>query len=210
MHTIFIFIDLIFLILFFVALTILKIKCLKNKKISNDLVGFISKSSEILTRYEKKQESIQLRNSIKLYSLIRIILKIINPDYISFFKYEYNNYNVQNLNFLFSIDGDGMALQNSHLEKHSVISTIFTLFSLKKHDEELNHIYTDEIKDETDEFYQILLKRNIKKVYFKNIYNTKDEPIGFIMLSYKNKDAVISEDDKNDILKNIDDTKYFI
>lgn len=202
--------NIIFVLMCVIFLILLKMKCLKSNKISNDLVGFISRSSEILTRYEKKQESVQLRNSIKLYSLIRVILKIVNPDYISFFKYNYNQYNEQEMSFLFSVDSDGIALQNSYLEKIPTVSNILKLAASKKNDGDIDYLYSDDIEDKNDDFYQVLLKRNISKVYFKSVYNSKDEPVGLILLSYKNKEHVLSDDDKNDALKIIEETKNFI
>lgn len=211
MHLTVILLNIFFLFACLTFLIMLKIKFLKSNKVSNDLVGFISKSSEILDKYEKKQEVIQLRNSIKLYSLIRIVLNMDSPDLISFFKYNYNQYdNNHELNFIFTVDSNGFALQHTYLDEKIIFMELSKIIKSKNIDYELSHVYLDDIKNDYNYFYEATLKRNLNKVYFKNIYNSNNEPIGLILLGYKDKNHNILDDDKIELCRILDETKHFL
>lgn len=201
--------NIVFLLMCLVFLILLKSKCKKSYKVSNDLIGFISRSSEILTKYEKMQESIQLRKSIKLYSLTQILLNISKSDYISFFKYV-NDENDNKIDFLFSFDSNGDALQHSYLDKKNISYDLLKIIDINDINNDINYIYFYDINIDNNYFCNALKKRNLNKIYFKNIYDSNDDRIGLIMFLYKDRNYILSETDKIDMFKIIEETKYFL
>lgn len=202
-------VDILFLFVIAFLVTIVYIRQIKYKKVSDDLIKILNKNVEFLTEFSRKQETIQLKNTIKLYSQFQVILKISNCDFISFFKYDYSKRYIV-LHFLLSIDDKGTIVQESMLDKLPATSNLLTLNIINSDDTDLHSIKASEIREKDDKVYQIMKYRGISKIYYQNLFKDKENPLGFISLSYKDENFDLPEADKIEILRIIEKIKSFL
>jgi hypothetical protein len=190
-------------------ISLIYIRQFKHKKVTDDFIKILNKNVDFLTELSRKQETIQLKNTIKLYSQFQVILKISKCDYISFFKYDYSKRYVI-LHFLLSTDEKGSIIQESMLDKLPATSNLLTLNIINSDDTDLHSINASEIREKDDKVYQIMKYRNISKMYYQNIFKDMDNPLGFIALSYIDENFIIPEADKIEILRIIEKIKSFL
>lgn len=202
-------IDIIFLLIISIFLTIIYIKQMRHKESYLNLLKIISKNVDFLIDFYKKQEVTYLKNTIELYSQFQIILKISKCDFISFFKYDYSKRYVV-LHFILSVDEKGTIIQESMLDNLPASSNLLTLNIMKSDDKDLYSITTKELKDKNIKSYEVMEYREIKNIYYQNIFNNKENPLGFVTISYKNENYVIPDSDKIEILRIIEKIKSYI
>ena len=202
-------IDFIFLLIITFLVILIYLKQFKSKRVSDNLIGILNKNVEFLTEYYRKQEIINLKRTIQLYSQFQIILKISQANYISFFKYDYSRKYVI-LHFLLSVDDKGTIVQESMLDKLPVTSNLLTLNIMRSDDNDLYSIDVNEIKEKDEKVYQVMKYRNISKMFYKNIYKDKENPLGFISISYQTENFKLSEGDKFEILRIIEKIKTYL
>lgn len=205
-HTI---IDFIFLLIIVFLVFSIYLRQFKTKKVSDNLISILDKNVDLLTEFYRKQEIVNLKHTIQLYSQFQIILKISHADFISFFKYDYSRKYVI-LHFLLSVDDKGTIVQESMLDKLPATSNLLTLNILKAGGEDLYSINVDQIKEKDEKVYQIMKYRNINKLYYQNIFKEVENPLGFISISYKDENYEIPEGDKNEILRIIEKIKTYL
>jgi len=204
-----IFVDIMFLLVLSFLLALIYIRQYKHKKVSDDLIKILSKNVDFLNDFYRRQEIIQLKNTIQLYSQFQVILKISKADYISFFKYDYSNKFVV-LHFLLSVNDKGVILQDSKLEDLPVASSLVTLNIMKSDNNELYSILVDNVKEKDESVYNVMKRRGVNKMYYQNIYKEESNPLGYIALSYKNIDYVLPDDDKIEVLRIIEKIKTYL
>jgi hypothetical protein len=204
-----IFVDITFFLIITVLLLIVYIRQMRCKEISNNLIKILSKNVDFLTEYYKKQEIILLKNTIQLYSQFQIILKISKCDYVSFFKYDFSKRYIM-IHFLLSVDDKGTIVQESVLDNLPATSNLLTLNIMKTDDKDLYSIKTSALKEKNEKTYEMIESRGIKKIYYQNVFKDKENPLGFVSISYKNEDYIISEDDKKEILRIIEKMKTYL
>jgi len=202
-------IDFIFLLIITFLVILIYLKQFKSKRVSDNLIGILNKNVEFLTEYYRKQEIINLKRTIQLYSQFQIILKISQANYISFFKYDYSRKYVI-LHFLLSVDDKGTIVQESMLDKLPVTSNLLTLNIMRSDDNDLYSIDVNEIKEKDEKVYQVMKYRNISKMFYQNIYKDKENPLGFISISYQTENFKLSEGDKFEILRIIEKIKTYL
>lgn len=169
------------------------------KKSSEILITFLSKNIDFLTDFYKKQEIVNLKNNIKLYSKFNIITKISKCDYITYFRYDYSHRYIS-LRFIFSLDINNNLTKDNILDEVPIAGDILKTNLLNKDDSDLSVVYSDDLKENFGLVYKALLNRDIKKLYYHNIFKHDDKPLAFIVLSYKDE-YVLPEDDKTEILR---------
>jgi len=194
------------LILIFLVIVVYTRK-IKYKKVYENLFLTLDKHEKFLNEFSKSQEIINLKNSIKIYSKFQIILKISNCNYVTFFKYDYSQRYII-LHFIISIDDKGHIIQNSILEDSSIISDLLILNILKSDNDDLYELDINNVKEKNVDNY--IKKSGINKVYYQNIFKDKNNPLGFISLSYKDKDYILQDNDKIEILKIIEKMKSYL
>jgi len=182
---------------------------IRREKSYLELFKILSKNTEFLTEYQKKQEITQLKNTIKIYSQFQIILKISKCDFVTFFKYDYSNRYVI-LHFLLSIDSKGCIIQENSLDKLPISGNLLALNVLKSDDTDLYTLYTDEIKGKNDIVYHSTKEKGVNKIYYQNVFINRENPLGFITLSYKDKNFELPEDDKVEVLRIIENIKSYL
>ena len=202
-------IDIVFVITMIIIIIIFHYKSLIYKRNSNELIKILSKNVDFLNIFYRKQELIQLKNSIQLYSQFQVILKISKANYISFFKYDYSNKFVV-LHFLLSVNDKGVILQDSHLEDLPVASSLVTLNIMKSDNNELYSILVDEVKDKDETVYNVMKRRGVNKMYYQNIYKEEKNPLGYIAISYKDENFMLPEDDKIEIIRILEKIKTYL
>jgi hypothetical protein len=179
------------------------------KKTSDNLINALSKNLFFFTELNKKQEIVNLKNSIDLYSKFQVILKISKCDYISFFKYDYSNRYIV-LHFILSIDNNGTIIQTNILDKLPITANLSILNILKSDDEDLYLLPLSDIESKNDNFFRHLSNNGINTIYYQNVFKYKETPLGFISLAYKNKNYIILQEDKVEILRIIEEMKSLI
>ena len=194
------------LIIFILTILVYK-KQIKYKKVCDDLAGSLSKNVEFLTVFSKHQEILQLKSTIKLYSKFQIILKISNCNYVTFFKYDYSQRYII-LHFILSVDEKGCIIQDGLLDDLPVTDSLLTLNLIKTDNNDLYELNLNNIKEKN--IHNVIIKSEINKVYYQNIYKDKSNPLGFISLSYKDKNFTLLDDDKNEILRIIEKMKTYL
>jgi len=182
---------------------------IRREKSYLELFKILSKNTEFLTEYQKKQEITQLKNTIKIYSQFQIILKISKCDFVTFFKYDYSNRYVI-LHFLLSIDSKGCIIQENSLDKLPISGNLLALNVLKSDDTDLYTLYTDEMKGKNDIVYHSTKEKGVNKIYYQNVFINRENPLGFITLSYKDKNFELPEDDKVEVLRIIENIKSYL
>lgn len=202
-------IHLFFILIIILLLVFVYIGQYKCKKLSKELVKTLSKDLDFLTNLYRKQEITHLKNTIKLYSQFQIILKISKADYVSFFKYDYSKRYVV-LHFLLSIDNRGVIIQDSMLDDLPVASNLIILDLMKSDDWDLYPIVIEDLKENNDSIYKAMISRGVNKFYYQNLFKDKNNTLGFIAVSYKDKDFNLLEDDKDEILRIIEKMKYYL
>lgn len=204
-----IFIDLLasFIILGVVLLIYYKQK--EYKKNSDYLIDILNKNVEFLTELYKKQEVINLKKSIDLYSQFQIILKISKCDYVSFFKYDYSSRYII-LHFILSIDSKGSIIQMNLLDNLPVTANLTILNILKSDDNDLYLLSPTEIEGKNDDLFDHLTEYGINSIYYQNVFNNRENPLGFISLAYKEENYILHNDDKIEILRIIEKMKSLI
>ena len=204
-----IFVDIMFLFVITFLVAMIYIRQQKYKIVSNDLIKILSKNVDFLNDFYRRQEVIQLKSTIQLYSQFQVILKISKANYISFFKYDYSNKFVV-LHFLLSINDKGVILQDSKLEDLPVASSLVTLNIMKSDNNELYSILVDEVKDKDESVYNVMKKRGVNKMYYQNIYKEELNPLGYIAISYKDGEYMLPDDDKIEIIRIIEKIKTYL
>ena len=58
--------------------------------------------------------------------------------------------------------------------------------------------------------FKNLKDKNINTIYYQNVFKNKENPLGFISMSYKDKGYILPEDDKVEILRIIEKMKSLI
>lgn len=204
-----IFFDILYIIIIIVLLYLVHTKIVKCRKNTENLIDILSKNINFLDNYYKNQEIIQLKKSINLYSKLQILLKVSNCDYISFFKYDYSKKFIM-LNFLLSVSDNGTIIDESNIDGLPVSSDDVILKILDFYDKTgLSYLTLDNITD--NKFIDnLLIKNDVKKIYFKNIFKDKNIPEGFIIFCYKNHEYILNDDDKTEILRILKPIKYFL
>lgn len=202
-------VDILFLFVISFLVFIVYIRQIKHKIVSAELIKVLDKNIDFLTHFYRQQEVIHLKNTIQLYSQFQIILKISKCDFISFFKYDYTKRYVI-LHFLLSIDEKGIIVQESMLDKLPVTSNLLTLNIMKSDDNDLYSININEIKENDEKVYQVMKYRNISKIYYQNLFKDKDNPLGFISISYKDENFEMPDGDKEEILRIIEKMKSYL
>jgi len=202
-------VDFLFLFVIVSLVMIVYIRQIRIKEISDELIKVLSKNIDFLTEFQKKQEIVHLKNTIKLYSQFQVILKISKCDYISFFKYDYSKRYVV-LHFLLSIDEKGSIIQESMLDKLPATSNLLTLNILNSDGTDLHSISINNIKENDIKVYQIMKYRGVSKLYYQNVFKEEENPLGFISISYKDENYEIPECDKVEILRIIEKIKSFL
>jgi hypothetical protein len=197
--------DIIFFFAVLVILLFVHFRRIKYKETSSELVKILEKNIDLLIQLYKKQEIVTLKNNIKIYSMFQIILKIAKADYITFFKYDYTTRKVL-LDFILSIDANGSFIQNSVFDNLPMTAISF----LNVDDKDLYTSVTKDFQESNRIIYDVLVLRKIEKVYYQNIFKDTTNPVGFIVISYKNINYIISEADKSEILRMIEKIKIFL
>lgn len=170
----------------------------KNIKISKNLYKFLDKNWEFLTNIHRKKVIEELKSSIHIYSKFQIIQKISNADFISFFKYNYSKRYID-LDFLFSIDNNGNILQNSVLYNLPITGDLL-IKNILASDCDLCSMDVEDLK--TCAIYDNLIQRELNKIFYQNIFKyNEDIPLAFVTISYKDKDYILSDDDKFEIIR---------
>lgn len=204
-------IDCSFLLTILVILIFFYFRQKKCKKISNDFLQIFSKNVDFITNLYEKLEVSNLKNNIQLSAYFQIILKISKADYITFFKYDYTQNHVVKLDFITSMDYNGTIIQNSILDQLPITSNILLLDIIKSDDKDIYFITDSQVKERNNVVYDVLEKREIKKVYYHNIYKQNRElPIGFIAISYKDENDIIIDSDKTEIFRLIEKMKSYL
>ena len=197
-----IFVSLIILVL----VVIIYLKQKEYKKNSDNLINILNINVEFLTELYKKHAIIELKKAIDLYSQFQIILKISKCDYVSFFKYDYSNRYII-LHFILSIDSKGSIVQNSLLDNMPLTAN---LSILKSDDKDLYSLSPIEIEGKNDTLFGHLINHGINTIYYQNLFKSKENPLGFISISYKDENFSLEQDDKVEILRIIEEIKLFI
>ena len=181
----------------------------KKHKNSENLTTVLNKNIDLLLHFERRHDLNELKNNIQLYSLFQTVLKMTKSDYVSFFKYDYSKKFLP-INFVLNINSEGRAIQKSLLDNTPVASNLLTLDIIKCDDKDLYSKNIDDLKIENDNLYQAYVNKGINKLYYQNIFKGCDKPIGFVIFAYKDKNFVLSEDDKQDSMTVIEDMKQYI
>lgn len=202
-------IDLFVLMVLTILLINIHLKFLLYKKKSLKLFENLNENIKFLTYIHKKQEVINLKNTIDLYSQFQILLKISKADYISLFKYDYSNRYVV-LHFLLSVNDKGIIIQDSNLKDLPVASSLITLNIMKSDNNDLYSMVLDEVKKKDETVYNVMKKREINKIYYQNIYKEEHNPLGYVAISYKDENFIMPEDDKIEILRIIEKMKTYL
>lgn len=172
----------IFLLMFYLLL-----KCNRNNK---NLIEILTKNIDILENCYKIKNIKSIQDFTKIVSKLQILSRLSKCDYITLFKYDYNE-NHAILKFIVSMSNSGKILNNSILSELDLLpatSNLLTINILKTDDKELYSVDIDDAVKYNDYIYQKMLVRDVKKFYYQNIfknYDSNDRPIGFVILSYK-------------------------
>lgn len=196
----------------FILILLIKvfIKHEKCKKRSEELIGFLMKQIDFLTELNRKQEIIQLKKSILLYTDFQVVLKMCNCDFISFFKYDYSQ-KYLGLHFLLTIDNTGTLLHDSVLYDLPLTGGLLTLDILNSNRYDIGELNIELVKTLSENLYDVINRREINKIYYKNVYKYEaSNPIGFIAFSFKDKDALIDEEMKPEIIRISNKIKNYI
>ena len=185
------------------------IKQRANKKHSDHIIDILGKNVEFLTELYKKQEVINLKKSIDLYSQFQIILKISKCDFVSFFKYDYSSRYIV-LHFILSIDNKGSIVQMNILDNLPVTANMSILNILKSDDEDLYRLFPNEIEGKNDNLFKNLVSHGINSIYYQNIFKNRENSLGFISLAYKDENYILPKEDKVEILRIIEKMKSLI
>lgn len=185
------------MVIFFI---ITYIKQLKSQKVSNELYNFLDKNLEFLNTMHRKKVAAQIKNSLEVYLQFQIIQKITKADYITFFKYDYSKKYV-GLNFMFSIDANGSMIQNSIFEDLSLTGNLLTMDVFKSINCDLCDLKLNDFEHKCPEIHGFMKQKEVHKIYFRNIFKDQnhESPVAFIVVSYKDANHILSDDDKNEI-----------
>ena len=200
------FIDILIVLIMCLLFLFVYSKQKKCKIVYNNLYNFINKNIDFLTEIHHKQIANELQNSIKIYSKFQVIQKISKSDYLSFFKFDSN----LNFNYLFLIDNKGNIVQHSNFDKFIITEELKKSKVIKNNSEELLCIELNNINENEnfDNISSIIKSRELNKFYYKNLFNEKTT--GFFVLSYKDKEFVLDEDDKFEILRILENIKKLL
>jgi hypothetical protein len=190
-------------------LILLYLKQNNCNKLSNELVNILEKNIKFIDEFSKKQEIIQLKNTINIYSKFQVILKISKADYISFFKYDYSKRFIV-LHFIISVDEKGYIIHKSALDDLPISSNLLTLNIIQSKDKDLYTLNIDELDCKNHTAYDMMCRKGINKIYYQNIFKNKENPFGFIVLSYKDKNFKLPDSDKTEVLRIIEQIKSYL
>ena len=202
-------IDFSFFFVLVLVLIYIHIKQFRYRKTSEDLIKMMDKHVNFLTDMMRKKEVEDLKNMINLYAEFQTIFKISKANYLSFFKYDFSKRYIL-LHFILSIDDKGSIIQNSMLDRLPASSNLLTLRLLKADGDDLYDIEIDKIEEIDKNIHDIMKSRGIKKIYYQNIYKDVNRPFGYIAISFKDKDYVMPDGDKIEILRIIEKVKHYI
>lgn len=205
-----VFIDIAFIAFIFALLIIVFIKNEACKKHSDMLIDFLIKNINFLSELNRKQEISQLKKTILLYTNFQVVLKMCDCDYISFFKYDYSNKYIH-LHFILTIDRNGTMIHDSLLYDMTLSGSLLTLDILNTSHNDIKSFNIETVKVVSNNLYHIMMTRDIKKIYYKNVYRSdSDIPVGFISFSYKDPNFILDDDIKPEILRIVDKIKNYI
>lgn len=204
-----VFIDLFISLIILGLVFIVYLKQKEYKKGSDTLIKVLSENINFFTQLYKKQEVVNLKKSIDLYSQFQIILKISKCEFVSFFKYDYSNRYIL-LHFILSINSNGKIIQTSLLDNVPITANLDILNILKSDDNDLYLLSPNEIEGKNDSLYKNLKEREINTIYYQNIFRDKENPLGFISLSYTDESYDLPQEDKIEILRIIEKMKSLI
>lgn len=154
---------------------------------------------DLLNLVYEKQHHGDLRKMIELYSNVQMILKLTESSFISLFRYDYSKKYII-LHFMFSINKTGEIIHESYLDNLPATSNMLNLEIMKSSEDKLHTLFVDDIKDVDIKIYQNMRVRNIHKIYFKNLMNGIDSPIGYVSFCYEN-DYILDEHQQEETLR---------
>jgi len=173
----------------------------------NKLLFFLSKNIENIVKYKSDNYINMLRMSSLLFHNCQKIIQVSKSEFMTYFKYDYSKGYIT-LNFLFTINKKGLYVDNLSTFDLPLSSNIITS-KLLKCDNNFNSLYIDDIKDYNDakDIYIELKKRNINKIYYKNLYTdiytklkeSSSNRVGLFMISYTD-DHIMTEDEQSSIM----------
>jgi hypothetical protein len=201
-------IDILFISIIIVLYILAYFKQIRQNKSYTGLIEILSKNVDFLLEYHKKKEILELKNSIQLYTKFQIISKISKCDHICFFKYDYSS-RVIILDYVLGISNNGNIIQYSSLDKMPITGFLFTLNILKLDNNKLYSFRTEELKNKNIHLHTAIASKELNKIYYKNVYK-EDKPFGIILISYKDENFELENDDQTEILRIIDNMKYII
>jgi len=204
-----VFIDLFLSFIILMLVLVIYIKQQTYKKNSDGLIRILSNNVQFLTDLHRKQEVIDLKKAIDLYSQFQIILKISKCDYVTFFKYDYSKRHIL-LHFILSIDINGKIIHTDALDKMPLTANLSMLTILKSDDNDLYPLLLNEIEEKNYYMFKSIKNRGINTIFYQNIIKNKETPIGFISLGYKSENYIIPQEDKVEILRIIEKIKSLI
>lgn len=201
---------LLIIILLILLLNIIIYYNLYNQKIfSDNLVDALTENIDFINDFQTELEIHHLKKIIKLYSQFQIILRISKCDYVSFFKYNYAKKYVD-IHFILSVDSNGFIIQESLLDNTPVASNFLTLDIMNSSQDCFNLITESYMKDNATYIYNAMRNKEVKKMYYNNIYKNSGTPFGFLLISYKDDSYELSEKEESEVLKIIDKIKSFL
>lgn len=200
------FIDILFISIIIILYLLAYFKQVRQHRSYTNLTEILSKNVDFLLEYHKKKEIKELKNSIQLYTKFQIISKISKCNYVSFFRYDYSKRFVT-LDFLLTINSNGCIIQESALDKLPMSGCLLTLNILNSKKDNFYTLYANDLKDKHNHIHTAMLNKEISKIYYHNVYKDNTNPFGIILISYKDDNVELLEDDKNEILRIVDNMK---
>jgi len=193
------FIDILYLLVLVSISIVVYIRVSKCTKINFKLFDILYKNIEILSSYYQKRNIINFNKSFELYSDFQNILKISKGDNISLFRYNYLKKYIE-LEFLFSIDKSNNINGNVLLNKIPISSNMLALDIIQS-DLDLHSVNINVFKNENSQIYKNLKVKGFNQIYCQNIFTDNIKPFGFIVISYKDENYIINENDHFEILR---------
>lgn len=144
----------------------------------------------LLNLIYEKQKKDNVRKMVETYTQVQTLLKLTEASTVSLFKYDYSKNNSIILHFVFSFNKNGEISHDSYLDKLPVTSNSLNLEILMDNDR-LGVMMVSDLKVHDIILYNLLIYRNLEKIYFKNIVK-ENVPVGYISFFYDN-DYIMSE-----------------
>lgn len=182
---------------------------IKQNKSHREIIVILNKNIDFLLEYYKRDEITQIRNDIQLYSCFQIISKISKCDYVSLFKYDYSKRYII-LHLLLLMDNNGNIIKEKIFEDLPITGELLR-FDMLNIDDSINSLCIDNnMIDDNVHIHTIIESKGINKIYYQNIFKNDINPFGIISISYKDKGFELTEDDKVQISRVIENMKCCI